>query len=129
MTKQGTKARAETNGGEPVVDDLKAALLAPDDLEADTVDIEIEGIGTVTVRGLTRDESHLIAKKKTALDAEIQMIVLGMVNPKLTFDEAKLLTRKRAGIMQTITDMISKKSGTWEGARKEAMATFLDESE
>jgi len=130
MSKGGIKAaeQADTNGHVPEPDDLKAALLAPEDLDANTVDIEIEGIGTVTVRPLTREDSHLVAKKKTAIEAEIQMIVLGMVNPQLTFDEAKALTKKRAGIVQTITDTISQISGMGEGARKEAIADFLSET-
>lgn len=143
MTKAGaTKTKANGQTDEPdldptdelkaaagelkaAADELKAALLAPDDF--DTVDIEIDGIGTVTVKPLSRDDSYLVAQKKNVRDAEAQMIVLGMVHPPLTFPEALALAKKRAGIVQTITDVISDISGMGEGARKEAMTTFLEQ--
>ncbi len=125
MTAAGAKAK--DNGTEPVDGDLKALLLTPEDLDTETTDIEIEGIGTVTVKPLDRDESYLVAQKKTVRESEIQMVVCGMVHPPLTFDEASGLMKKRAGIIQTITDTIAEISGMGEGARKEAIQRFHDD--
>ncbi len=129
MTAAGAKAKAKDNGVAPADDesDLKALLLAPEDLDTETTDIEIEGIGTITVRPLDREASYLVAQKKTMRESEIQMVVCGMVTPQLTFDEAKLLLKKKAGIIQTICDVISDISGMGEGSRKEAIQRFLDD--
>lgn len=124
--------RAGANKAEPVEgSDLKSALLhgTDDGVALEEGKLDVPGVGVVTVRGLTREESHMVAKAsdKGTLHAEIQMAVLGLVDPEVTFAEAKLLAKRPAGVLQIITDAIEVLSGLEEGARKEARARFREQ--
>jgi hypothetical protein len=86
-------------------------------------------VGTVTVRGLNRDEAYLVAGQKGGVRAkEVQMVTIGLVDPAMTFKEVEqMFKRRKAGTVQAIIDKINELSGMEDDSRKEAMATFLGE--
>jgi hypothetical protein len=93
-------------------------------------EVEIEGVGTVTVRGLSRYE--LLLSGKTAGDdvllAERRMVAMGMVDPEMT--EADVLEWQKlspAGEIMPVVEAINRLSGVTRQAQKEAYAAFRDE--
>lgn len=121
-------------------EDLKARLLGP---RAQTTsgmsedDVEVPGLGTVRVRGLSRFEI-LVARKATdneanidgprALMLERKMVAAAMVDPPMT--EAEVGTWQKVGSANEIgvvVDKIRELSGLDEGAPKEAYKSVRDE--
>lgn len=108
----------------------KAALLAR---RADTgsgfpeADVDVPGLGTVRVRGLSRHEViHLQAvQAKGALVMEQVTVSLGMVDPQMTEAEVKQWQRVSVGgEMDAVTAAIGRLSGMFEGANKTAYEDF-----
>jgi hypothetical protein len=130
MTAKGAeklKEREAENGAAPI-DPRKAALLA-EEADTETEEVDVPGVGTVTVRGLNRDEAYLVAGQKGGVRAkEVQMVTIGLVDPAMTFKEVEqMFKRRKAGTVQAIIDKINELSGMEDDSRKEAMATFLGE--
>lgn len=95
-----------------------AALLAPR-LPEDTV--EIAGIGTFRVRGLSRIEAISVQAGKGTANIERKMIALGLLEPKLTEDEVGTWMRNApAGELSPISDRIAELSGMAPGSEKGA---------
>jgi hypothetical protein len=95
-------------------------------------DVDLPGVGTVRVRGLSRSE-QLLAVKQGDIDAagnvnitrveaiERRMLVFGMVDPQLTDDEVKRWQRAApGGELEPVTRKIQELSGMLEGADKAA---------
>lgn len=62
-------------------------------------DVELPGKGTVRVRALSRAEMESLmkpiqGKEPTGLQVELRMVVLGMVDPDINVDDAKLWSQK-----------------------------------
>lgn len=96
----------------------KEALFAPR-LPED--DVEVPGIGAVRVRGLSRIEAMHVQAAKGPEATERRILALGMVDPKLTEDEAGRWQRAApAGELEPVTDRIAELSGIAPGAAKEA---------
>lgn len=62
-------------------------------------DVELPGKGTVRVRALSRAEMQKLmnpikGQEPTGLEVEIRMVVMGMVDPELDIDDAKLWSQK-----------------------------------
>ena len=95
----------------------KELLFKPRTEEAD---VEIPGVGTFRVRGLTRHEVlSAQGRAKGAEQIERVMLAMGVVDPKLTEDEVARWQRVApAGEMEPVTSMIQQLSGMAEGAGK-----------
>lgn len=106
-------------------EDLKARLLKPRVPEG-TVDIP--GLGTIRVRGLSRGEVFMTQQAKGAEAMERKVLALGMLDPVMTEDEVRQWQRSSpAGEMEPVTDKIRELSGLADTSEKQAMATFRDE--
>ena len=63
-------------------------------------DVELPGKGTVRIRALSRAEMQTLMKngtngrEPTGLEVERKMVVLGMVDPEINMDDAKLWSQK-----------------------------------
>lgn len=106
-------------------EDLKARLLKPRIAEAD---VEIPGLGTVRVRGLTRVEAIMVQKMDGPEAYDRMTISLGMVNPPMTQAEAGQWQRSSpAGEIDPVTDKIAELSGMTKRAGKEVYKEFEDD--
>lgn len=116
-------------------EDLKSRLLKPRLPEAD---VEVPGVGTVRVRGLTRDEV-LVMRKATdnansidgprTLVLERKMLASAMVDPPMT--EAEIGQWQKAapaGELEPITHKVQELSGMLDDAAKEQYKSLRDES-
>jgi cell division inhibitor SulA len=108
-------------------EDLKEALFKPR-LPED--DVEVPGVGTVRVRGLSRTEVMLMRKAtdieaidgSRALVLERKMLALGMVDPQLSESEAgRWQQASAAGELDLVSDRIAQLSGMAEGAPKSGL--------
>jgi hypothetical protein len=92
-------------------------------------EVEIDGVGTVTVRGLSRYELHLSGKgADDAAVIERRMIAIAMVDPELTEAEVELWQKNSsAGELAAVTVAIRDLSGLKSGADKEAYKSLRGE--
>lgn len=98
----------------------KAKLLAPR-VELNTEDVEIEGVGTLTVRGLSRYELALMLKKYPDDTASQERFTLAtaLVDPELTEDEvAQWQKAGTLGEIVAVTQAIHRLSGIGKDAAK-----------
>lgn len=101
---------------------LKARL--PED------DVEIPGVGTVRVRGLSRDEVLAAQKASTFAEFERHLVSYGMVDPELTLSEAgQWQMASPAGEMEPVTEKIRDLSGVGDDASKSGVPGDGDDSE
>lgn len=105
----------------------KALLLAPR-IQQDQVDIA--GLGTVTVRGLSRQQmldAGKLADEGVAV-MERAMLAAGMVDPELTVDEVAEWQRvSPANEIQPVVQRINELSGVSQTSVKDAWKSVLDE--
>lgn len=100
-------------------EELKAKLLAP--RLPKPHDVELPGIGTVSVRGLSRAEVLELQDVDGRLEFERKLVSLGMVRPAMTpEDVAAWQAASLSDEIETITKKISELSGLEAGARKRA---------
>lgn len=107
--------------------DLKARLLAPRLPEGD---VEIEGVGTVRVRALTRAELLQAGRLESKGPAAMERYTLacGMVDPAMTQDDvAAWQQASPANEMNAVSERINELSGISAGAAKEAYKSLRDE--
>ena len=99
----------------------KGALLARRLGEADH---EVEGVGTVRIRGLSRAELlGLQSLEGGALISDRRMVSLAVVDPKLTEDEVKTWQENSApGEIEALTVAIAELSGLGVGAGKSGVS-------
>lgn len=114
-----------------MTEDLKARLLKPR-INEDTV--EIEGVGPVRVRGLSRGEVFALRKAKESgrLKDEAawdrRLVSLAMVDPAMTEDEVgEWQDSSPAGELEDVTKKIQQLSGMAEGADKSGVQDVRDE--
>lgn len=90
--------------------------------------VEIEGVGTIRVRALSRAESARLVEYKTDPDAgERYVLALGVVDPVLSEDDVSAwLAAADGGEILPVLDAIFDLSGLKEAALKEAAKSFLD---
>ena len=98
----------------------KAALLAE---RFGVVDVELEGVGTVQVRPLSRAEAHAVrGTEMTEQEVEVRLLAAAMVSPKLTEDEVKVWqANSPAGELHPVCQTILRISGM---EQQSAKATF-----
>jgi len=90
-------------------------------------DVEVEGIGTVRVRALSRAEAMELQKLESSgmVMVERRMLALALVDPTLTEGEVRQWQEAAPpGELEPVTDKISELSGMTEGAAKEAYKGF-----
>jgi hypothetical protein len=105
---------------------LKARLLKPRVPEGT---VELDGLGTIRVRGLSRGEVFMTQQAKGVEAMECKILALGMVDPQMTEDEVRQWqANSPAGEMEPVADKIRELSGLNRGAEKEAVQTFRDGS-
>ena len=93
-------------------------------------DVNVEGLGTFRVRGLTRSEALSVRSLADLAAIERGMLVLGLVDPELTEDEVKRWqANSPAGEMEDLTNKIAELSGMNEGAAKEAYLAFEENAD
>jgi len=105
----------------------KEALFTPR-IEQDKV--ELPGVGTVIVRGLTRWELLTAGKvaDKGPLYMERAMLAFAMVDPKLTEDEVARWQKASPGAeMMPVIQKINELSGVTQGASKSDLPSDGDE--
>lgn len=90
-------------------------------------DVELDGVGTVRVRGLTAGEAVMIAEVK-GLDAKNRKtLALGVVDPELTeADAGRWVKAAPAGEIEKVSKRIAQLSGMFDAAPKAAYAQFED---
>lgn len=95
-------------------------------LTAKVEDVELEGLGTVTVRGLTRKEVLDIQDQMDdPAEADARSLSLVFVDPKLTIEQARQLqTVVSAGSLEPLNEAVARLSGMKPGAMKEAVKRF-----
>lgn len=89
-------------------------------------EIEIDGVGSVRIRALTRAEVLSIKGREfDAADLERKLLAMAMLEPKLTEDEVKQWQEaSTAGELQEVADAVIKLSGMEKIAAKEAYRQF-----
>lgn len=93
-------------------------------------DVEIEGVGTVRVRGLSRAETFKVQQIKGTEAAEQRILAWGLIDPELTENEVRQWqANSPAGEMEPVADKIRELSGLNRGADKEAYKSVRDESD
>jgi hypothetical protein len=99
------------------VDELLAPRLVEDEHE-------IEGVGTVGIRGLSRQEVIELQKLDGGIDVrERRMVSLGLVDPKVTEDDvAKWQKSSLAPEIEGLTVAIGNLSGLGQGAQKSGLS-------
>lgn len=105
----------------------KELLFKPRVTEAE---VEIPGVGTVRVRGLTRGQVFAMQQKEGTAAQERVMLAFGMVDPQVTEAEAgRWQEASPAGELEPVTLRIQELSGLAEGADKAAVQSFRDASD
>lgn len=95
-------------------------------LPEDTVDIE--GVGSVRVRALTRGEVYKVQQLKGRGDAERRILAWGLLDPELTENEVRQWQdNSPAGEMEPVADKIRELSGLNQDADKESYKSAGDE--
>lgn len=98
----------------------KKALLA-NRVELNTADVEIEGVGTVKVRGLSRFEL-LVAQKKypdDTLKQERFILAAALVDPLLTEDEVAQWQQSSLPMeINAVAEVVNRLSGIGKDAAK-----------
>jgi hypothetical protein len=107
----------------------KSALTAP---RVPTGEVEIPGVGTITVRGLTRFEL-LLAGKTGGDDAalmERKMLAFAMVDPEMSEKDVEAWQKASpAGEMMPVVNLVNRLSGVGQGADKSGVPEAGDGSE
>lgn len=105
----------------------KELLLKPRLPEAE---VEIEGVGVVRVRGLSRAEAMAAsrAQEERGTDGLYRYLLLtGLVDPSLTEDEVDAwLSQATVSEIDPVAIRIGELSGTMPSSEKEALKTFRD---
>lgn len=94
-------------------------------------EVELDGAGTVTVRGLSRWEMlHVghVSEHRGVADGEAVMFSLGLVDPALTEAEVKQWQRAApSGLFNAINAKLKELSGHGDGADKSGVQSVPDE--
>lgn len=88
-------------------------------------DVEVEGVGTVRVRGLSRAEANAVKVHQGTEKLEQKILTFGMVNPALTEDEvARWLRAASYGELEPVLTRIGELSGLMDDSAKKAVKEF-----
>lgn len=93
-------------------------------------EVEIPGVGTVRVRGLSRDEVFAVQNVGSTQAAEQKILARGMVEPAMTeLDVSKWQAASPGGELEAVVEKIRNLSGLNDGAEKDAVINFREGSE
>jgi hypothetical protein len=107
---------------------LAARADTPSGLPED--DVEVPSMGTVRVRGLSRDEVFGTQQISSTAARERKVLALAMISPRMTEAQAgKWQLVSPAGEIEPVTDKIHELSGLAEGASKSGVPADGDGSE
>lgn len=100
---------------------LKERLLK---LRVPEATVDIDGVGTVRVRGLTRGEAFALKKVSSGDDDyERKLLVRALVDPEMTEDEVRRWQQNSpAGELEPVVAKVVELSGLGEGADKSVVA-------
>jgi hypothetical protein len=85
----------------------------------DSVPFELEGLGEVQVRPLTRKQIHICQAQSDTLEFEARAVSFALADPELTFDEVKAwMDVAIAGLFEPLIEKIQEISGLKAGADK-----------
>lgn len=88
-------------------------------------DVDIPGVGTVRVRGLSRVEAMLVQKAQGVDATERRILAYGMVDPEMTEVEvARWQKSSVAGEIEPVSRKIAELSGMLDNSAKEAVKEF-----
>jgi hypothetical protein len=91
-------------------------------------DVEVPSMGTVRVRGLSREEVFETQKAKDTQAHERKILRLGMIDPAMTEGQAAVWQKvSPAGEIEPVVDKIRALSGLSEGADKSGLPGYGDE--
>lgn len=91
-------------------------------------DVEVNGVGSVRVRGLSRANANAIKGHQGTEKFELMILHFGMVNPALTEAEAaKWLNAAAYGELEPVLTRIGELSGLMEESAKEAVKDFVED--
>lgn len=86
--------------------------------------VDVPGIGTVRIRGLSRSEV-MIAGERDKTGWEVALLALGIVEPELTEDEVRAWRETTTTrVVNTVTEAVLGLSGMLRTSLGEAKATF-----
>lgn len=93
-------------------------------------EVDIPGIGTVRVRGLSRIEALAIRRIEDMAGSERKMVSTAMLDPTMNEEEVHTWQRvSAAGEMEPVTSKIAELSGMLSNSAKEAVKEFEADSE
>lgn len=103
--------------GEPAAPDLRAALLSQ---RVPRGTVPLEGIGELSIRGLSRGEVFAAQKVLTDPQAfEAKLLSLGLTDPLMTVEDVReWQANAPAGQLERVVEAIKDLSGLGEGADK-----------
>jgi hypothetical protein len=88
-------------------------------------DVDIPGVGTIRVRGLSRHEGIHVGAANGTEASERRAIACGMVDPAMTEEEVGRWQRAApAGELDPVSEAITRLSGMAPESAKEAVKTF-----
>ncbi len=90
--------------------------------------VDLDDLGKrVKVRGLTRPESITVSEIENVTKRDRQMVVMGMVEPAMTFDQVVRWGKSAAsGQIERVTEAINELSGFGEGQNAEERQRFRE---
>lgn len=92
-------------------------------------DVEIEGVGTIRVRGLTRGLAILVADTDGTAKRERLILRHGLVDPVLTDEDVKAwMESAPAGEVDKVVTEIARLSGMLPESEKEAVQRFPEDT-
>lgn len=92
-------------------------------------EVEVPGLGTVRVRGLSRAEATMIESAGTTEAKERKILAFGMVDPALTEAEVgRWMKAAPAGEIQPVSTRIAELSGMLDDSAKAAVKSFREDT-
>lgn len=91
--------------------------------------VEVPGLGTLRVRGLSRAEALSLRGISDPAEAEQKILSMAMLDPALTMDEVgRWQKASDAAEIEPVTDKVTELSGMLGSSAKEAYKSLRDES-
>lgn len=89
------------------------------------ITLDVDGIGTIRIRALTRREALDFKGEHDAGELEVKMLSLALVDPVLTEDEVRRWQDVApVGELQVIVDQVIELSGMVKGVAGESLKQF-----
>lgn len=107
---------------------MDKSQLVADRVSGRTAEVEIEGVGTVTVRSLSRWEMIQAGKADDALAQERFILSRAMVDPEMGEDDIAAWQKgSPPGEINAVATVVNELSGIAQGAAKSGVPAVRDE--